>query len=111
MKTSIEITDSRYGSPLGNSVCPAGDYVADNCRGGVLVLGEKSPWISIDLATTQSDIYVNLKKLQTSEHSETLNAYETLIKFLNLSVKDEHIQVKEYMIISFSYSMFVSICH
>lgn len=86
MRTSIEISDSRYTLQLGNSNSKVGDYVADNCRSGILFLGEKANWQNFDLEIVEPVIYIGKEKEQTAIHTKELSPFKAMMRFVNHAV-------------------------
>ena len=89
MKTSVEISSSRYDGPPENSESLAADYVADNCRSGLLLTGEPGAWKDTDMATVQSKIFINKREEQFSSNNQKNNSLSTLMTFLNSSFENK----------------------
>jgi len=86
MRTSMEVTDSRFDYPVENTESALANYVADHCRTGQLFIGERGNWMDVDMSSVEASIYVNDNLMQQTGHTEKQNPLTTLITFLNQAV-------------------------
>mmetsp|Transcript_23997 Transcript_23997/g.30535 ORF Transcript_23997/g.30535 Transcript_23997/m.30535 type:complete len:256 (-) Transcript_23997:568-1335(-) len=96
MQTSMEVSDTRFDAEEYQYTLP--DFIADNAHSGHLYIGERGNWLETDMASVESLLYVNKKRIQTAYHSSKTNPLEALHKFLNSSFQEGRVIKKgEYV--------------
>ena len=89
MRTSVEVSSSRYDYPVENTEDELANYIADHCRAGQLFIGERGSWMDNDMSSIEACIYVNRKLTQETGHTDEENPLRTLIKFINTAVANK----------------------